>query len=101
MSAHRKLHMSVRECISLCWGDETDGFSLVPVLRVILQKKAKTQQAREFQTKSIKEKAVHLSGLFSGDSSAVLKVTISSLMCDPAPALCFAPAAPHSVFICM
>ncbi|XP_030270575.1 F-actin-monooxygenase MICAL2 isoform X6 [Sparus aurata] len=37
------------------------------------QKKAQTQQAREFQTKSIKEKGVHLSGLFSGDSSAVLK----------------------------
>ncbi|XP_040915310.1 F-actin-monooxygenase MICAL2 isoform X4 [Toxotes jaculatrix] len=37
------------------------------------QKKAQTQQTREFHTKSIKEKAVHLSGLFSGDSSAVLK----------------------------
>ncbi|XP_041803127.1 F-actin-monooxygenase MICAL2 isoform X3 [Chelmon rostratus] len=37
------------------------------------QKKAQTQQAREFHTKSIKDKAVHLSGLFSADSSAVLK----------------------------
>ncbi|XP_045889361.1 F-actin-monooxygenase MICAL2 isoform X1 [Micropterus dolomieu] len=37
------------------------------------QKKAQTQQAREFHTKSIKEKAVHLSGLFLGDRSAVLK----------------------------
>ncbi|XP_026175911.1 F-actin-monooxygenase MICAL2 isoform X4 [Mastacembelus armatus] len=37
------------------------------------QKKAQTQQAREFHTKSIKEKAVHLSGLFSGDSSAIHK----------------------------
>ncbi|XP_028430003.1 F-actin-monooxygenase MICAL2 isoform X6 [Perca flavescens] len=37
------------------------------------QKKAQTQQAREFHTKSIKEKAVHLRGLFSADSSAVLK----------------------------
>ncbi|XP_043955636.1 F-actin-monooxygenase MICAL2 isoform X7 [Gambusia affinis] len=37
------------------------------------QKKAQTQQVREFQTKSIKEKAVHLSGLFSGDSPDVLK----------------------------
>lgn len=64
-------------------GGETDGFSFVPVLRVILQKKAQTQQAREFHTKSIKEKAVHLSGMFSGDSSAVLKVNISSLICDP------------------
>uniref|UniRef100_A0A3Q2P0U9 F-actin monooxygenase n=1 Tax=Fundulus heteroclitus TaxID=8078 RepID=A0A3Q2P0U9_FUNHE len=37
------------------------------------QKKAQTQQVREFQTKSIKEKAVHLRGLFSGHSSDVLK----------------------------
>ncbi|XP_056236773.1 F-actin-monooxygenase mical2b isoform X4 [Seriola aureovittata] len=37
------------------------------------QKKAQTLQTREFHTKSIKEKAVHLSGLFSGDSSAVVK----------------------------
>uniref|UniRef100_A0A7N8XZH7 F-actin monooxygenase n=1 Tax=Mastacembelus armatus TaxID=205130 RepID=A0A7N8XZH7_9TELE len=66
---------------------ETDGFSFVPLLCVILQKKAQTQQAREFHTKSIKEKAVHLSGLFSGDSSAIHKVTISSLVDDPALAL--------------
>ncbi|XP_026175910.1 F-actin-monooxygenase MICAL2 isoform X3 [Mastacembelus armatus] len=39
----------------------------------ISEKKAQTQQAREFHTKSIKEKAVHLSGLFSGDSSAIHK----------------------------
>ncbi|XP_067445041.1 F-actin-monooxygenase MICAL2 isoform X1 [Thunnus thynnus] len=39
----------------------------------ISEKKAQTQQSREFHSKSIKEKAVHLSGLFSGDSSAVLK----------------------------
>ncbi|XP_019954409.2 F-actin-monooxygenase MICAL2 isoform X4 [Paralichthys olivaceus] len=37
------------------------------------QKKAQTQQTREFHTKSIKEKAVHLRGMFSGDSSADLK----------------------------
>lgn len=62
------------------------------VLRVVLQKKAQTQHAREFQTKSIKEKAVHLSGLFSEDSSA-MKVTISSLDLWPhLVALCFAPA---------
>ncbi|XP_010743093.3 F-actin-monooxygenase MICAL2 isoform X3 [Larimichthys crocea] len=42
-----------------------------PVRRT--QKKAQTQQTREFHTKSIKEKAVHLTGLFSGDSTAVLK----------------------------
>ncbi|XP_042344199.1 F-actin-monooxygenase MICAL2 isoform X2 [Plectropomus leopardus] len=39
----------------------------------VCEKKAQTQQAREFQAKSIKEKAVHLSGLFSADSSAALK----------------------------
>ncbi|XP_039993503.1 F-actin-monooxygenase MICAL2 isoform X4 [Xiphias gladius] len=37
------------------------------------QKKAQAQQTKEFHTKSIKEKAVHLRALFSGDSSAVLK----------------------------
>ncbi|XP_074522432.1 F-actin-monooxygenase MICAL2 isoform X3 [Halichoeres trimaculatus] len=37
------------------------------------QKKAQTQQAREFQSKSIKEKAVHLREMFTGDSSAILK----------------------------
>ncbi|XP_035010810.1 F-actin-monooxygenase MICAL2 isoform X3 [Hippoglossus stenolepis] len=37
------------------------------------QKKAQTQQTREFHTKSIKDKAMHLSGLFSGDGSAELK----------------------------
>ncbi|CAI5645467.1 F-actin-monooxygenase MICAL2 isoform X4 [Oreochromis niloticus] len=39
----------------------------------ISEKKAQTQQVREFHAKSIKEKAVHLSGLFSGNSSDVLK----------------------------
>ncbi|XP_071344619.1 F-actin-monooxygenase MICAL2 isoform X2 [Trachinotus anak] len=39
----------------------------------VSEKKAQTQQTREFHTKSIKEKAVHLRGLFSGDSSAVVK----------------------------
>ncbi|XP_076879777.1 F-actin-monooxygenase MICAL2 isoform X17 [Brachyhypopomus gauderio] len=33
------------------------------------KKKAQTQNAREFHKKSIKEKAVHLSSLFSGDGS--------------------------------
>ncbi|KAF7662064.1 hypothetical protein LDENG_00247470 [Lucifuga dentata] len=37
----------------------------------ITEKKAQTQHAREFHTKSIKEKAVHLSRLFSGENSAV------------------------------
>ncbi|XP_069385166.1 F-actin-monooxygenase MICAL2 isoform X2 [Paralichthys olivaceus] len=39
----------------------------------VSEKKAQTQQTREFHTKSIKEKAVHLRGMFSGDSSADLK----------------------------
>ncbi|KAM4596848.1 F-actin-monooxygenase MICAL2 isoform 2-T4 [Fundulus diaphanus] len=39
----------------------------------VSEKKAQTQQVREFQTKSIKEKAVHLRGLFSGHSCDVLK----------------------------
>ncbi|KAK5915347.1 hypothetical protein CesoFtcFv8_000945 [Champsocephalus esox] len=39
----------------------------------VSEKKAQTQQAREFHTKSIKEKAVHLRGLFSAESSAELK----------------------------
>ncbi|XP_072236685.1 F-actin-monooxygenase MICAL2 isoform X1 [Leuresthes tenuis] len=39
----------------------------------ISERKAQTQQVREFHAKSIKEKAVHLRGLFSGDSSDVLK----------------------------
>ncbi|XP_020481594.2 F-actin-monooxygenase MICAL2 isoform X5 [Labrus bergylta] len=37
------------------------------------QKKAQTQQSREFQRKSIKEKAVHLSEMFTTDSPAGLK----------------------------
>ncbi|XP_028999519.1 F-actin-monooxygenase mical2b isoform X2 [Betta splendens] len=40
----------------------------------VSEKRAQAQQTREFHTKSIKDKAVHLSELFSGDSSAVLKV---------------------------
>lgn len=55
-------------------------FSSARVLDVILQIKAQTQQAREFHTKTIKEKAVHLTGMFSGDSSAALKVTISCVI---------------------
>ncbi|XP_051800738.1 F-actin-monooxygenase MICAL2 isoform X1 [Acanthochromis polyacanthus] len=39
----------------------------------ISEKKAQTQQVREFHAKSIKEKAVHLSGLFETDGSALLK----------------------------
>ncbi|XP_037345894.2 F-actin-monooxygenase MICAL2 isoform X1 [Pungitius pungitius] len=39
----------------------------------VSEKKAQTQQAREFHSKSIKDKAVHLSGLFSSESSAALE----------------------------
>uniref|UniRef100_A0A8C7XZV8 F-actin monooxygenase n=1 Tax=Oryzias sinensis TaxID=183150 RepID=A0A8C7XZV8_9TELE len=39
------------------------------------QKRAQTQKVREFHSKSIKEKAVHLRGLFSEDSFDVLKGT--------------------------
>ncbi|XP_048042188.1 F-actin-monooxygenase mical2b isoform X8 [Megalobrama amblycephala] len=37
----------------------------------ISQRKAQTQKAREFHKKSIKEKAVHLSSLFSGEASSL------------------------------
>uniref|UniRef100_A0AAX7UGF9 F-actin monooxygenase n=1 Tax=Astatotilapia calliptera TaxID=8154 RepID=A0AAX7UGF9_ASTCA len=50
---------------------------------VLLVIATETQQVREFHAKSIKEKAIHLSGLFPGNGSDVLKVNISSLMCDP------------------
>ncbi|KAM4630469.1 F-actin-monooxygenase MICAL2 [Polymixia lowei] len=39
----------------------------------ISEKKAQTQHAREFHNKSIKDKAVHLSGLFSGDTASIPK----------------------------
>ncbi|XP_047437049.1 F-actin-monooxygenase mical2b isoform X2 [Mugil cephalus] len=39
----------------------------------VSEKRAQTQQVREFHTKSIKEKAVHLRRMFSEDSSALLK----------------------------
>ncbi|XP_068598071.1 F-actin-monooxygenase MICAL2 [Brachionichthys hirsutus] len=39
----------------------------------VSEKKAQARQAREFHTKSIKEKGLHLSGLFSGDGSAGIK----------------------------
>uniref|UniRef100_A0AAQ6AGP6 F-actin monooxygenase n=1 Tax=Amphiprion ocellaris TaxID=80972 RepID=A0AAQ6AGP6_AMPOC len=51
-------------CMNTIFGSKLTTFSFVPLLRVILQKKAQTQQVREFHAKSIKEKAVHLSGVF-------------------------------------
>ncbi|XP_061669938.1 F-actin-monooxygenase MICAL2 isoform X1 [Syngnathoides biaculeatus] len=46
---------------------------LKEVDELICEKKAQSRQTREFQSKSIKEKAVHLSGLISADSSVVSK----------------------------
>ncbi|XP_021462986.2 F-actin-monooxygenase MICAL2 isoform X8 [Oncorhynchus mykiss] len=56
----------------------------------ITQKKAQTQNAREFHNKSIKEKAVHLRALFSGDvtstsQSGSAEQTIPSPPILPAP----------------
>ncbi|XP_039546758.1 F-actin-monooxygenase MICAL2 isoform X2 [Pimephales promelas] len=42
----------------------------------ISQRKAQTQKAREFHKKSIKEKAVHLSALFSGEASSPHQRTV-------------------------
>lgn len=42
----------------------------------LTQRKAQTQKAREFHKKSIKEKAVHLSSLFSGEASSPHQVTM-------------------------
>ncbi|XP_061738714.1 F-actin-monooxygenase mical2b isoform X2 [Nerophis ophidion] len=46
---------------------------LKEVDELICEKKVQSQQTREFQSKSIKEKANHLSGLISGDRSVVVK----------------------------
>uniref|UniRef100_A0A8C2BNU4 F-actin monooxygenase n=1 Tax=Cyprinus carpio TaxID=7962 RepID=A0A8C2BNU4_CYPCA len=43
------------------------------------QRKAQTQKAREFHKKSIKEKAVHLSAMFSGEACSPHQVTM--LLC--------------------
>ncbi|KAM9817672.1 F-actin-monooxygenase MICAL2 [Neosynchiropus ocellatus] len=39
----------------------------------VSEKKAQAQQTREFHSKSIREKADHLSGMFSGDNCALIK----------------------------
>ncbi|XP_071766119.1 F-actin-monooxygenase mical2b isoform X1 [Centroberyx gerrardi] len=51
-------------------------FESNPTCTVRKQKKAQTQHAREFHKKSIKEKAVHLSGLFSGENASVPKGSV-------------------------
>ncbi|XP_048042192.1 F-actin-monooxygenase mical2b isoform X12 [Megalobrama amblycephala] len=43
------------------------------------QRKAQTQKAREFHKKSIKEKAVHLSSLFSGEASSLHQRTVGKV----------------------
>ncbi|XP_056121785.1 F-actin-monooxygenase mical2b isoform X3 [Rhinichthys klamathensis goyatoka] len=45
----------------------------------ISQRKAQTQKAREFHKKSIKEKAVHLSALFSGEASSPHQTSSSAV----------------------
>ncbi|KAL1270658.1 hypothetical protein QQF64_029674, partial [Cirrhinus molitorella] len=45
----------------------------------ISQKKAQTQKAREFHKKSIKEKAVHLSALFSGEACSPHQRTVGKV----------------------
>uniref|UniRef100_A0A9J8CVG9 F-actin monooxygenase n=1 Tax=Cyprinus carpio carpio TaxID=630221 RepID=A0A9J8CVG9_CYPCA len=42
----------------------------------LTQRKAQTQKAREFHKKSIKEKAVHLSAMFSGEACSPHQVTM-------------------------
>ncbi|XP_067315401.1 F-actin-monooxygenase mical2b isoform X6 [Pseudorasbora parva] len=45
----------------------------------ISQRKAQTQKAREFHKKTIKEKAVHLSSLFSGEASSPHQRTVGKV----------------------
>ena len=85
-------HVSVGGCVSPQRGNKTD-FSFV-----ILQRKSQTQQVREFHTKSIKDKAVHLRGLFSANSAEILKVTISDYICDST--VCCALPAFYRMFMC-
>uniref|UniRef100_A0A8C7UZ21 F-actin monooxygenase n=1 Tax=Oncorhynchus mykiss TaxID=8022 RepID=A0A8C7UZ21_ONCMY len=59
----------------------SDACSLSLCLIVcVLQKKAQTQNAREFHNKSIKEKAVHLRALFSGDVTSTVFVVLHALV---------------------
>uniref|UniRef100_A0A8C7KJP6 F-actin monooxygenase n=1 Tax=Oncorhynchus kisutch TaxID=8019 RepID=A0A8C7KJP6_ONCKI len=58
----------------------SDACSLSLCLMVcVLQKKAQTQNAREFHNKSIKEKAVHLRALFSGDVTSTSQRTVGKV----------------------
>nr|XP_046202015.1 F-actin-monooxygenase MICAL2 isoform X9 [Oncorhynchus gorbuscha] len=68
------------------------------------QKKAQTQNAREFHNKSIKEKAVHLRALFSGDVTSTSQAIPSEsdpILPKPSPEITvstFSPPHPYSSF---
>nr|XP_046202009.1 F-actin-monooxygenase MICAL2 isoform X4 [Oncorhynchus gorbuscha]XP_046202010.1 F-actin-monooxygenase MICAL2 isoform X4 [Oncorhynchus gorbuscha] len=70
----------------------------------ITQKKAQTQNAREFHNKSIKEKAVHLRALFSGDVTSTSQAIPSEsdpILPKPSPEITvstFSPPHPYSSF---
>ncbi|XP_052318179.1 F-actin-monooxygenase mical2b isoform X4 [Oncorhynchus keta] len=79
----------------------------------ITQKKAQTQNAREFHNKSIKEKAVHLRALFSGDVTSTSQAIPSEsdpILPNPSPEVtslylypeitlsAFSPPNPYSSF---
>lgn len=55
-----------------------------------LQRKVQTENTREFRRKSIKEKAVHLSSLFSGNNIEPPQVTL--ILCDVACLLSYSAA---------
>ena len=71
----------------------------VSIFHVVLQRKAQTNHARDFQKKSIKEKALHLSGLVSGDDTSLSKVTIRCLTSDPPPPALLALPANNSLCV--
>lgn len=55
-------------------------FPAVVFPHVCAQRKAQTENAREFHMKNIKEKAVHLSALFSGEAASQHQVTTAVLL---------------------
>ncbi|XP_071013883.1 F-actin-monooxygenase mical2b isoform X1 [Oncorhynchus clarkii lewisi] len=65
----------------------------------ITQKKAQTQNAREFHNKSIKEKAVHLRALFSGDVTSTSQ-SGSAEQTIPSPPILIAPTPKVTSLLC-
>nr|XP_029494967.1 F-actin-monooxygenase MICAL2-like isoform X6 [Oncorhynchus nerka]XP_029494968.1 F-actin-monooxygenase MICAL2-like isoform X6 [Oncorhynchus nerka] len=65
----------------------------------ITQKKAQTQNAREFHNKSIKEKAVHLRALFSGDVTSTSQPG-SAEQTIPSPPILPAPTPKVTSLLC-